>query len=376
VAQGSDDSNVPDSRSDERAARKPLTEEERQLRRERERQDLLAALASADFSAMRTRVAGMLNLYPEARNSDVTLTLKYWETFQPEIYKPNGILPRDLFKLERSTNIVRARAKIQNEYGLFQADEKVRGYRKGREEEIEEAVIDDVPGRSMAFVYADETGKNDKYVIVASVWVLTGRAVFDAGRAIEAWKSGSAWSHREVHFSKFGKQDMDALSEYIGVVERNREFLSFKLIAVERAKTRRSIEEVVMKLHEHMMIRGCEHEVSTRRIDLPREFELTIDEDNSLDSFHLDEMRRRVNDEYQRSLEARANLVVAQTASSRNSHLIQLADVIAGAFNRRLNHVGDRNFKDDMADLVIDRLGLILDEGDVPDLDSSALFRM
>jgi len=375
MVQTSDDSNTPDLPAGKKL-REPLTESEKQARREREKQELLSALAGADFSAMRTRVAGMLNLYPDTRNSDVTLMLKYWETFQPDIYKPSGILPKDLFKLERSTNIVRVRAKIQNEYGLFQADDKIKGYRRGREEEIEEAVIEDAPGRSVAFVYADETGKNDKYVMVASVWILTGRAVFTAGRAIDAWKTTSNWSAREIHFSKFGKQDMDTLAEYLGVIERNREFLSFKFMAIERARTRRPVEEVVMKLHENLMIRGCEHEVGTGRVDLPREFQLTVDEENSLDSFHLDEMRRRVNEAYQSNFGGAATLAVAQSASSRNSHLIQLADVVAGAFNRRLNHTGDRNFKDDMADLIIERLGLVLDEGQFGGLDSSALFRM
>lgn len=184
--------------------------------------------------------------------------------------------------------------------------------------------------------------------MVASVWVLTGRAVFTAGRAIEAWKSVSPWSGREIHFSKFGKQDMDALAEYLSVIERNREFLSFRLIAVERAKTRRPVEEVVMKLHEHMMIRGCEHEVGTGRVGLPREFQLTVDEENSLDSFHLNDMRDRVNEAYQRSFGGQAHLAVA-------------------------HHVGDRNFK---ADLIIDRLGLSLGEGEFSGLDSSAHFRM
>ncbi len=58
----------------------------KQLKIEKEKKDLLASLASAEFSAQRTRVAYILNLYPESRNSDISLTLKYWETFQPDIY--------------------------------------------------------------------------------------------------------------------------------------------------------------------------------------------------------------------------------------------------------------------------------------------------
>jgi Protein of unknown function (DUF3800) len=349
---------------------------DKRARLEREKQELLASLAGGDFSTMKTKVAGMLNLYPDTRNSDVALSLKYWETFQPEIYNPHGIHPRDLFKLERLHYIVRARAKIQNEYGLFQADDKIRGHRKGREEEMHEAVVEDAAPRRVVFIYADETGKTQDYVIVAAVWVLTGYAVFTVSRAIDAWKSASAWSNREVHFSRLGKGDSVALLEYLRVIQANREFLSFKVIAIDRARTRRSIEEIVIKLHEHMLIRGTEHEVKTGRIELPREFELTVDEEDSLDSFNLEEMRRRVNDEYERSLDGKAVLASAKSASSRRSDLIQLADLIAGAVNRRLNPQEGRNHKDDMADRIIEELGLSLEEEHVPGLDAAALFRV
>ncbi|NBF12709.1 DUF3800 domain-containing protein [Pseudomonas sp. Fl4BN1] len=65
-----------------------------------------------------------------------------------------------------------------------------------------------------------------------------------------------------------------------------------------------------------------------------------------------------------------------QTASSKNSALIQLSDVIAGAIGRILNHDGERNFKDDMADLVIQMLDLKIEEGDIDELDSAARFNV
>ncbi|WP_368086245.1 DUF3800 domain-containing protein [Nitrosospira multiformis] len=57
-----------------------------------------------------------------------------------------------------------------------------------------------------------------------------------------------------------------------------------------------------------------------------------------------------------------------------NSPLVQLADLVAGAVNRRLNHNGDRNSKDQMADLIIEQLELSLDKADLPELDAAALF--
>lgn len=349
---------------------------ERREQIEKEKKELLASLAGGDFSTQKTKVAAILNLYPESRNSDITLALKYWETFQPEIYNTSGILPKDLFRLERLHYIVRARAKIQNEYGLFQADTKVRNHRKKREEVMYDAVLEDAAPRKIIHVFADETGKTHDFVIVAAVWVLTGRAVFTVTQAIMEWQKTSSWPNREVHFAKLGRMDFDFLKEYLGVIQKNREFLSFKVIAVERSKAKRNIEEVVEKLHEHMLIRGAEHEIEQARVDLPREIEMTIDEVQSLDSFVLSEMKRRVASDFAQRYGNQLQLNDVQTASSKNSPLVQLADLIAGAVNRRLNHTAEKNHKDEMAEWIVQTLDLALDEGGIPGLDVSALFRV
>lgn len=343
---------------------------------EKEKKELLAALAGGDFSTQRTKVAAVLNLFPDSRNSDITLALKYWETFQPEIYNPEGIKPKDLFKLERLHYIVRARAKIQNEYGLFQADEKIKHHRKQQEEVMHEAVLEDIKPKRVIHVFSDETGKNSNFVIVAAVWVLSGRAIFTVSEAIKKWKEKSAWASREVHFSKFGKMDFEPLKEYLGVIHQNREFLSFKVIAVERSRTSRKIEEIIEKLHEHMLIRGAEHEIQQGRMDLPREVGVTVDEEQSLDPFTLSEMKRKITDEFTRTYNGELALHTIQTVSSRTSALVQLADLVAGAVNRRLNSSGEKNYKDEMADWVIHTLDLSLSEEGVPGLDASALFRV
>lgn len=343
---------------------------------EKEKKELLAALAGGNFSTQRTKVAAILNLFPDSRNSDIALALKYWEIFQPDIYNPTGIMPKDLFKLERLHYIVRARAKIQNEYGLFQADEKIKHHRKKQEEVMHEAVLEDAAPKRVVHVFSDETGKTHDFVVVAAVWVLSGRAVFKITQAINEWKEKSAWANREIHFAKFGRMDFDTLKEYLGVIHKNREFLSFKVIAVQKSKTNRKIEEVVAKLHEHMLVRGAEHEIRQGRMDLPREIGVTIDEEQSLDPFALSEMKRKITADFVRYYEEQLQLISIETVSSRNSALVQLADLIAGAVNRQLNHVGDKNYKDEMSDWVIHTLDLTLDEEGVPGLDVSALFRV
>lgn len=367
--------------SDEKAVENEVEEEKevdpKKLEKlEREKKKLLSSLSGGDFSKKQTRVAHILNLYPESRNSDITLSIKYWETFQPDIYNSNGILPKDLFRLERMHYIVRARAKIQNEYNIFTSNSEVKRFRRKHEDEMNEAVLEDAKPRRLVHVYADETGKTQQYVVVSSVWVLTGRAVFTVSQAITTWQATSRWSKREVHFTKLGKQDLDTLKEYLGVIIQNREFLSFKSIAVERARTKRRIEQVVEKLHEHVLLRGAEHEIECNRIGIPQKIEVTLDHEQSLDAITLDELKRRINDGYTTKYQDNIEVTKIETISSRNSPLVQLSDLVAGAINRELNGAGDNNYKDEMADLVIQMLDLQFEQDNVDGLDVSALFKI
>lgn len=79
------------------------------------------AVLSAKFDTIQERVAWILNHFPDTRNSDITLQLKYWDRFEPDLYDGRAIEPDDMYKLTRLTSLQRARAKIQNSYGLFQA---------------------------------------------------------------------------------------------------------------------------------------------------------------------------------------------------------------------------------------------------------------
>lgn len=366
----------PDSTSDDSNVKPPRKSSEdpeaKKLRLQREAAELQASLNDGVVSDLKTRVAWILNLFPATRNSDIALTLKYWELFQRDIFNPVSMSPRDLFKLERETGIVRVRAKIQNEYQLFPADSSVRRRRRALEEDMREAVVEDKPDRNIVFVYADETGKNADFVCVAAVWVLTGYAFFKISQAIRSWQDTSPWASREIHFTDFKKHHATALSEYLMLIGQNREFLSFMAIAIERATLKRPIEEVVRRLHELMLVRGAEHEIRNNRIKLPHEIRLTVDAEQSLDVIACVDIKNRVAAAYRAAYGEQLVVDDVSSIASHKSEMVQLADVIAGAVNRRRNHKGDRGHKDEMADTIIDSLGIKLEKDDIPDIDASA----
>ncbi|MEZ0192238.1 DUF3800 domain-containing protein [Ralstonia solanacearum] len=337
----------------------------KQAKVQKEKAALQKSLAAGDFSTTRTRVAFILNLYKDTRNSDVTLAIKYWEQFQPELYSTHGILPQNLFKLERFHLIVRARAKIQNEYGLYLAEDAVRRHRRRNEEAMEADVIADAASRGVIQVFSDETGKTQRHVTVAAIWVLAGRAVYDVTRAVLKWKETSAWASREIHFARLGAKDVDVLQELLGIVVNHREFLSFKVISYDQEGSRRRVEDIVARLHEFMLIRGLEHEVGSARVALPLAVTVTLDEEPSLDEIARSDLKEAVERRYNELFGRRASIESVDSVRSHDSVLVQLADLVAGAVNRRLNHLAERGVKDDMADAIVEAFGLVDREEDI-----------
>jgi hypothetical protein len=361
-----DDEPKPPKKS--RSSEDPIA---RKLRLEKEARELQASLNDGVMSDVKTKVAWVLNMFPHTRNSDISLTLKYWELFHSDIFHPTSMNPRTLFKMERETSIARVRAKIQNDYQLFPADADIRRRRRELAEDVKEAVVEDKPERNVVLVFADETGKTAEFVCVAAVWVLTGYTLFKLSRAISTWQDTSPWSNNEIHFTKFRNSQVTALAEYLDIVRKHREFLSFKVIGVEKSTTKRPIEEVVMKLHEYMLIHGAKHEVDNKRIKLPHDIRLTVDAEQSLDAIACADMKGHIAAAYRTSYGDDLTIEDVSTISSHKSQLVQLADVIAGAVNRRKNNKDARNHKDEMADMIITALDIQLERDDVPGVDAS-----
>lgn len=76
------------------------------------------------YRKLTEKVRYILERSPQARNSDVELTMQIWRYFYPEkIIKTsdgkNAVLLQDLFELPREDHVKRYRAKIQNEEFLF-----------------------------------------------------------------------------------------------------------------------------------------------------------------------------------------------------------------------------------------------------------------
>jgi hypothetical protein len=303
-------------------------------------------------------VAWTLNHFPETRDSDITLQLKYWETFDSHIFKGGLIDPKDLYELTRLTSISRARATIQNEYKLFLASPEVRERRGTISDEEKEKAILSKPNYPVFTVYMDDSGKNAQYLIIGSVWFLSEyrsvhKAIFDI-------KERSKFKD-EFHFKEMKKEDLPIYKEVVDIFWQHSSTVGFKLITIPRSGVKKT-REAFTDMYYHLLIKGIEHEQETNRAPLPRTLQVWIDaEETGLDQLLVANLDDRLKQVAKSRFDEKLTIDQLSTVDSKSNIMLQIADLFTGSVNRILNLSGTtRNHKDELAEYFLSRFGFDL----------------
>ena len=302
-----------------------------------------------------SRVAKILNHFPDTRNNDLQLALRFWEVFEdPSIQNTQSISYLQLKTFTRATTIVRARAKIQNDFKMFRAADAVRRKRRDRGE-----IARDVGGEPgfiapVVHVYCDESGKTAKAgqsLVVGSVWIPTERDIIGLSDTLFQARRASGIS-KEFHFTEMTKGHVEAAKAYVSVAISNASSLAFKAIYLPRPDAGgRPSDDVIYSLHFHLLNRGLRHEIETGRAALPRYLNLLKDKDDGADIVFLADLRSRLTTEIPATFAGAARVDTVDALPSHESAFLQLADLFTGSVGRCLNREPDAplNHKDDFA---------------------------
>ncbi|MCZ6678082.1 MAG: hypothetical protein O7E52_12610 [Candidatus Poribacteria bacterium] len=247
----------------------------RSTKRVRHAKALLRFVASSRLDTIAQRVAWTLNNHLDSRNSDITLLLKYWEYFDSDIYDRVSIRPDDLYRLTHPGSIIRARARIQNQLRLFQASPEVRQRRKTLAEEEREKAIEKSVSYPVFAVFADESGKTQRHLIVGSLWILHGPESWRLFNQIRKWREERNFT-KEFHFQSINLSNIDHYLDVVNLLIENSSAVSFKVISVERSGAG-PVDAAIGRLYYYLLVRGIEHEVETGRGPLPRTLQLWKD---------------------------------------------------------------------------------------------------
>lgn len=359
-----------DSSNEVEMVSKEISKEERI---ENEKHELLNKVISGKIEHLKDRVAYILNNHNNARNSDIELAWLFWQNFESEILNSNNTITKDqMMGLTKISSIARVRAKIQNEYKLFQADPEVKKFRGTLEEEYKQEAVHDKPGNIGLYqVYIDETGKNQDYLSVGSLW-LTKFGVENVTSILNFNKWIKENITFELHFTELSKTRLPLYKEFF------KRFLSyypqscFKLIVVNN-KGFSDKNAAITDLSFHLLYKGVIHENDSGRALLPRKLQVVFDqEEKGSDKLKIENIKERLNNSKLKGLYLGDFLA----SSSEESIFIQVTDLFTASVNRKLHSTSSTHFKDEFADFVFECLNFDFNKVDKnnDEIDNSNIF--
>ena len=329
---------------------------------EAEREELLEHVSACHVNTLRQRVAWILNNFPNTRDSDITLQLKYWETFESEYYNGYTIMPDNLYSLTRLTSLTRERARIQNQYRLFVASQEVRQHRGTLEQEEIEKAKENKENYPLFTVYIDESGKTSSQLLLGSLWFLTsGTEQFHLFNEILDLKFSFDFK-KEFHFKEMKKDELPIYKALINLFLKNASTSSFKLITMPRSGVK-NVQDAFTELCYFLLTKGIDHEHETGRAPLPRKLQVWKDaEEPGSDKLMMASLKEKLRLAIDNIYEGKLQLSDFVAVKSEDNMFIQIADLFVSSAHRLLHRTSNkRNHKDDFAEYFFDALGMNTD---------------
>jgi hypothetical protein len=347
---------------------------ERKIKSYEEKRELLSEILSGNLETNLYRVGFILNHYSEARNSDVELAWIYWKTFEKDLFNGYHITKNDLFKLTSINTLTRSRAKIQNEYLLFQADDLIKKRRHVLDDEKKKEAIEDKPkGLPLFSIYIDETGKTQQYLTVGSIWVVDGPSTLNCNMDLREWKKQNNINY-EFHFAEVTDHKLQTFKEFFIRFLKLNPTIGFKSIIVN--KQGNVINQAITDLTFHLINKGIKHENDTGRAPLPRHLQVWLDEEEAgSDQLKIENIKERLRGQHISGLYIGDFFAV----ESNSNFYIQAVDFFTSAINRKLHNLESNGKpKDILADYILGLLGFDIRQIDLSDsnADRSKIFNL
>ena len=353
------------------------TKEEAALAKiEREKQELLSNIGSHNINSLKDRVGYILNHYSYTRNSDIDLAWKYWQLFDQVVRDGGSITRNQMLDATRISSLSRVRAKIQNEYKLFEADEDVKVQRKQLQAQNRLSAIMDKPeDYPSSIVFLDETGKTDSFLCVGSLWIIEGGSrSYRIKEEIDKWKKENGITY-EFHFKEAKRDRLQGFKDFFRKYIVLNPTCGFKLIAVKNTGFR-DINAPITELTFHVIKQGLASDHDTGRAPLPRNLQIWMDQDSQgSDHIKVANLRDRIESQQNNGVRLRG----IDTVDSQSHYSIQAVDLFTAAVNRKLNVTSEKkNHKDELADYILRTVNFPIETMDKTneDVDSAVVYNL
>lgn len=322
---------------------------------EDKRTRLLADLANSYLGTREQRVANILQRFPETRDSDTALCIRYWKMYQADVLERWRPLELEvLFELDRIETIGRVRRMIQNDLRLFRGLEDTKKHRELFQKHFHEYLASHRDTLPEVRFYLDETGNEGgkTYTGVAGVCVMNWKQYEKHHAALTKWRKEQGWPET-IHFAETGADKVDRAVSLLAQLQRRRSgilFLGYALAS--RGRT----NEDMFSLFIQLVIDSLRHLRELGCLSEPRSVQVVKEANSGFDNLYLDKMTKQLSESV--ALEFPGQLVVKPIESvTKGRHvLLECADLVAGGMQRRALGMG-RNPKDKLAEAIINVTG-------------------
>jgi hypothetical protein len=319
------------------------------------RQKMLADIANSYLANTEQRVAHILQRFPETRDSDTALCIRYWKMFQADVIERWQPLELEvLYELDRIETIGRVRRMIQNELRLFRGVEETRRARESMQAEFHEYVAAHRDSPPEIRFYLDETGNEGgkTYCGIAGVCIINWKQFEKHHAALEQWRFKQGWPET-VHFSE---TDADKVGRAVSLLQQLRSrrsgilFLGYSLVS--RGRTHEDLVSLFIQLvlDSLKFLRDCKCLTENRSVRVIKEA------DPGFDSIFLHKMTKQLGEIVALEFPGQVTVLPVEAVTKGRAVLLECADLIAGGMQRRALYKG-RNPKDRLAEAVINVTG-------------------
>ncbi|HEV7998458.1 MAG TPA: hypothetical protein VGP63_01180 [Planctomycetaceae bacterium] len=319
------------------------------------RQKMLADIADSYLATRELRVADILRRFPETRDSDTALCIRYWKMFQADVLERWRPLELEvLYDLDRIETIGRVRRMIQNELRLFRGIEETRGARQAMQMEFHEYLAAHRDSLPEVRFYLDETGnEGDKaYTGVAGICIINWKQFDKHHAALEQWRSEKGWPET-IHFSETNTDKVNRAVSLLQQLQSRRAgilFLGYSLAS--RGRT----HEDLFSLFIQLVVDSLKHLGDCNCLRENCRVRVIKEADTGFDQLFLHKMTKQLADLVALEFPGRLAVLPVEAVGKGRTVLLECADLIAGGMQRRALSKG-RNPKDRLAEAVINVTG-------------------
>jgi hypothetical protein len=318
------------------------------------RQKMLADIANSYLATREQRVAHILQRFPETRDSDTALCIRYWKLYQPDVLERWDPLELEvLYELDRIETLGRVRRMIQNDLRLFRGIEDTRRAREAIQAEFHEYVAAHRDTLPEVRFYLDETGNEGgkTYTGIAGVCIINWKQYEKHHAVLEQWRAKQG--PETIHFSEMTEDKVERAVSLLQLLQKRRGgllFLGYSLLS--RGQT----HEDLFSLFIQLIIDSLNHLRDIGCLSENRSVRVIKEADTGFDNLFLDKMTKRLGEAVALEFPGQLTVLPVEAVTKGRSVLLECADLIAGGMQRRALGKG-RNPKDRFAEAVINVTG-------------------